>query len=86
MTVEMKSNMSKPKRYRKVVHLVVALALIVSLGLVMTPMAKVCAATQTEEFTESGTFIVPETVTEITVQTWGGGGAGARTGRRHPRR
>jgi hypothetical protein len=76
MIVEMKSNMSKPKRYRKVVHLVVALALIVSLGLVMTPMAKVCAATQTEEFTESGTFIVPETVTEITVQIWGGGGAG----------
>jgi len=29
-----------------------------------------------EEFTESGTFIVPETVTGITIQMWGGGGAG----------
>ena len=76
MTVAMKSNMSKPEWYSKVIHLVVTLALIMSLGLVMTPMAKVYAATQTEEFTESGTFIVPETVTEITVKTRGGGGAG----------
>jgi hypothetical protein len=39
-------------------------------------MTRVCAATQTEEFTESGTFTVPAGVTEITVETWGGGGAG----------
>jgi len=76
MTVELKSNMSKLEWHSKVTHLVLALALIVSLGLVMTPLARVCAATQAEEFTESGTFIVPETVTEITVQTWSGGGAG----------
>ena len=76
MTVEMKSNMSKPEWYSRVIHLIVALALIVSLGLVMTPLATVGAATQNEEFTESGTFVVPETVTQITVQAWGGGAAG----------
>jgi len=42
----------------------------------MTPLATVGAATQNEEFTESGTFVVPETVTQITVQAWGGGAAG----------
>ncbi len=68
--------MSKLEWHSEVIHLVVALALIVSLGLVMTPLASVRATTQTEEFTESGTFIVPETLTEITIQTWGGGGAG----------
>jgi len=57
-------------------HFMIAFALVVSLGLVMYPLASVGATTQTEEFTESGTFTVPETVTEITIQTWGGGGAG----------
>jgi len=76
MSVEIKGNMNKTKWHSKVIHLLVALVLVASLVLVMTPLARVGATTQTEEFTESGTFIVPETVTEITIQTWGGGGAG----------
>ena len=76
MPVEIKGNMSKTKWHSKIIHLVVALVLVLSLGLVMTPLARVGADAQTEEFTESATFIVPETVTEITVQAWGGGGAG----------
>jgi hypothetical protein len=76
MTIEMKRNMNKTKGYSKVMHFIIAFALVVSLGLVIYPLASVGATTQTEEFTESGTFIVPETVTEITIQTWGGGGAG----------
>jgi len=76
MPLEIKRNMNRTRWHSKAIHLVVALALVVSLGLAMTPLATVCAATQNEEFTENGTFIVPETVTEITVQAWGGGGAG----------
>jgi hypothetical protein len=76
MPVEIKRNMNRTRWHSKAIHLVVALALVVSLGLAMTPLATVGAATQNEEFTENGTFIVPETVTEITVQAWGGGGAG----------
>jgi hypothetical protein len=76
MPLEMKGNMNKTKWRNKVTHLVVALVLVVSLVLVITPLAGVGAATHNEEFTGSGTFIVPETVTEITVQAWGGGGAG----------
>jgi hypothetical protein len=76
MTVEMKRNINKTKVSSKVIHFVIALALVVSLGLAMYPLASVGATIQTDEFTESGTFIVPETVTEITIQTWGGGGAG----------
>ena len=68
--------MSKTQRHSKVIYLVVALALVVSLGLVMTPLVMVYGATQNEEFTESGTFVVPAGVTEITVQAWGSGGAG----------
>ena len=68
--------MSKTQQHSKVIHLVVALALVVSLGLVMTPLVMVYGATQNEEFTESGTFVVPAGVTEITVQAWGSGGAG----------
>ena len=68
--------MNIPRWHSRVIHLVIALALVVSLGLAMTPLATVGAATQNEEFIENGTFIVPETVTEITIQAWGGGGAG----------
>ncbi|UCD22112.1 MAG: hypothetical protein JSW22_00275, partial [Chloroflexota bacterium] len=76
MTVETKMNMDKTKGHSKVVHVVIAFALVVSLALVIYPSSKVGASIQTEEFTESGTFVVPETVTEITVEVWGGGGAG----------
>jgi len=76
VTVEMKGDMNRTRRHARVIHLVIALALVVSLGLAMTPLTTVGAATQNEEFTENGTFVVPETVTEITVQAWGGGGAG----------
>ena len=63
---------------RKIAGILSALALVVSLVLVMTPLATVGAATQNEEFTESGTFnfTVPATVTKITVEAWGSGGAG----------
>ena len=72
----MKRNISKMKLHRKVNHLAIVLALVVSMGLVMIPSASVGATTQTEEFTESDAFIVPAGVTEITVHAWGGGGAG----------
>jgi len=61
---------------RKIVSVLPALVLVVSLVLVIIPQAEVGAATHNEEFSESDTFIVPETVTKITVQAWGGGGAG----------
>jgi len=61
---------------RKIVSVLPALVLAVSLVLVIIPQAEVGAATHNEEFSESDTFIVPETVTKITVQAWGGGGAG----------
>jgi hypothetical protein len=76
MTVELKRNINKAKGQSKVTNLVIALVLVVNLGLVIYPSASIGATVQTDEFTESGTFIVPETVTEITIQTWGGGGAG----------
>jgi hypothetical protein len=76
MTIDMKRNMNKTKGHSKVIHFTIALALVLNLGLVITPISSVGATTQTEEFTESGTFTVPETVTEITIQAWGGGGAG----------
>jgi hypothetical protein len=76
MIMKTKTNISKIKSYSKVTHVVVALALVVSMGLVMIPLTSVGGATQTEEFTESGAFIVPAGVTEITVEMWGGGGAG----------
>jgi len=61
---------------RKIISVLPTLVLVVSLVLVIIPQAKVGAATQNEEFSESDTFVVPETVTKITVQAWGGGGAG----------
>jgi len=64
------------KWHSKLIHEVVAMALVVSMGLVMIPLARVGATTQTEEFTESDDFIVPAGVTEITVEAWGSGGAG----------
>ena len=76
MTVETKRNINKTKGYSRVIHLVIAFALVVSLGLVVYPSVSVGATIRMEEFTESGTFIVPETVTGITIQMWGGGGAG----------
>jgi len=76
MIIEMKSNISKIKLDSKVTRLAVALALVVSMGLAMIPLASVSGATQTEEFTESDAFIVPAGVTEITVEAWGSGGAG----------
>jgi len=61
---------------RKIISVLPALVLAMSLVLVIIPQAEVGAATQNEEFSESDTFVVPETVTGITVQVWGGGGAG----------
>jgi len=61
---------------RKIISVLPTLVLVVSLVLVIIPQAEVGAATQNEEFSESDTFVVPETVTKITVQAWGGGGAG----------
>jgi hypothetical protein len=76
MTIEMRRNINRTKGNSKLIHFTIAIALVLNLGLVLTPISSVGATTQNEEFTESGTFIVPETVTEITIQTWGGGGAG----------
>ncbi len=76
MTIEMRRNINRTKGHSKLIHFTIAIALVLNLGLVLTPISSVGATTQNEEFTESGTFIVPETVTEITIQTWGGGGAG----------
>jgi len=61
---------------RKIISVLPALVLAMSLVLVIIPQAEVGAATQNEEFSEGDTFVVPETVTGITVQAWGGGGAG----------
>jgi len=76
MIMKRKSNLGTIKSYNKVTHLVVTLAMVVSMGFVMIPLASVGGATQTEEFTESDAFIVPAGVTEITVEAWGSGGAG----------
>jgi len=76
MTIEMRRNINRTKGHSTVIPFTLALALVLNLWLVLTPISSVGATTQNEEFTESGTFIVPETVTEITIQTWGGGGAG----------
>ena len=72
------SNKREGKLSRKIAGILSAPALVVSLVLVMTPLATVGAATQNEEFTESGAFnfTVPATVTKITVEARGSGGAG----------
>jgi len=61
---------------RKIVDVLSALVVVVTLVLTIAPLSGVSAATNTRTFMESGTFIVPETVTRITVEAWGGGGAG----------
>jgi len=63
---------------RKIISALPTLVLVVSLVLIIIPQAEVDAATQNEEFSESGTFnfTVPATVTKITVDAWGSGGAG----------
>ena len=57
---------------RKIVGVLFALVLVVSLGLVMVPLAKVGATTNAQQFTVSGNFVIPARVTHITVETWGG--------------
>ena len=76
MIIEVKSDTSKIKLHRKVTHLAVVLALVLSMGSLMIPLASLGATIQVEEFTESDVFIVPAGVTEITVEVWGSGGAG----------
>lgn len=61
---------------KKIVGILFALVLVASLGLVMVPLDRVCAATNSQEFTASGTFVVPARVMKITVEAWGSGGAG----------
>ena len=61
---------------KKIVGILFTLVLMGELGLVVVAPAGVSAATNTQEFTTSGTFVVPTRVTKITVVTWGGGGAG----------
>jgi hypothetical protein len=61
---------------KKIVGMLLVLVLVASLMLIMTPLDKVSAATNSQQFTGNGTFTVPATVTNITVEAWGGGGAG----------
>ena len=63
-------------KFRAIWRVSFALVLTLSVGLVMAPLGEVGAATQ--EFTTSGTFnfTVPAGVSQITVEVWGGGGAG----------
>jgi hypothetical protein len=55
-----------------------ALVLALSVGLVMSPLGEVGAATQEKEFATNGTFnwTVPAGVSQIMIKAWGGGGAG----------
>jgi hypothetical protein len=65
-------------KFRVIWRVPFALVLALSVGLVMSPLGEVSAATQEKEFATNGTFnwTVPAGVSQIMVKAWGGGGAG----------
>jgi hypothetical protein len=52
---------------KKIVGILFALVLVASLGLVLVPQTEAGAATNSQQFTERGTFVVPARVTNITM-------------------
>jgi len=66
------------EKFRAIWRVSFALVLALSVGLVAAPLDEVGAATQEKEFATNGTFnwTVPAGVSQITVEVWGGGGAG----------
>jgi hypothetical protein len=56
-------------------------AMILLLLFLVIPVSFLQAQTQSITFTSSGTWTVPEGVTQITAEAWGGGGAGGKGGR-----